>query len=53
MSMLIKEYSGIEDLDETLIKTIPDFSFKLAIGHLDGAARVSKQIVLTKTSIRL
>lgn len=40
MSKLIKEYSGIDDLDDALIKTISDFSFKLAIGQLDDAARV-------------
>jgi hypothetical protein len=40
MSNIIKEYSGIVDLDEALIKTISDFSLKLAMGHLDDAARV-------------
>lgn len=40
MSKLIKEYSGIDELDGALIKTISDFSFKLAIGQLDDAAKV-------------
>ena len=45
MSKMIKEYSGIDGLDGTLIKTISDFSFKLAMGQLDDAAKVIFSII--------
>ncbi|KAJ3271511.1 hypothetical protein HDV01_006562 [Terramyces sp. JEL0728] len=41
---LVKEYAGINTEDESIVHTITEFSFHLAIGDLDEAVKVVKLI---------
>jgi intraflagellar transport protein 140 len=44
VGVVVKEYASIDSNDEALIRTVTDFSFKLAIGMIDDAAKVIKLI---------
>ncbi|KAJ3347753.1 hypothetical protein HDU91_006708, partial [Kappamyces sp. JEL0680] len=44
MGSIVKEYTGIDAYDEKLVKVVTDFSYNLAVGKVDEAAKVIKLI---------